>query len=99
VEEENELCQLQQVLKPVITVWASVEPKSGRETVEADKDHPELTHIITIRYLKNVTPDMFIQYKNRLFNIKSTRNIREDNEMLEISCTEKIDEEKEIQQE
>lgn len=98
-EEENELHQLQQVLKPVITVWASVEPKSGRETIEADKDHPELTYTVTTRYLKDVTPDMFIQHKNRLFNIKSIRNIREANEMLEISCTEKIDEEKEIQQE
>lgn len=96
VEEENELKQLQQQLKPVRTVWASVEPKSGREYIEADKERPELTYIITVRYQKDVTPDMFIQYKERLFNIKSIRNIREANEMLEISCTEKIDEKKKV---
>lgn len=42
---------------------------------------------------------MFIQFKGRLFNIKSIRNIREDDEMLEISCTEKIDEKREIEKE
>nr|DAU90537.1 MAG TPA: Putative head tail adaptor [Caudoviricetes sp.] len=92
VEEKNEMNQMTQVLKKIRTVWASVEPKSGREHIEAEKEHPELTYIITTRYMKDVTPDMFIQYRDRLFNIRSIRNIRENNEMLEMSCTEKIDE-------
>lgn len=96
-EEENELKQLRQRLKPIKTVWATVEPKSGREYIEADKERPELTHIITVRYQKDITPDMFIQFKGRLFNIKSIRNIREANEMLEISCTEKIDEKRKVE--
>lgn len=91
-EEENEMHQTKQVLKKIRTVWASVEPKSGRENIVAEKEHPELTYIITTRYMKDITPDMFIQFRERLFNIKSIRNIRENNEMLEISCTEKIDE-------
>lgn len=92
VEEKNEMNQITQVLKKIRTVWASVEPKSGREYIEAEKEHPELTYIITTRYMEDVTPDMFIQYRDRLFNIRAIRNIRESNEMLEISCTEKIDE-------
>lgn len=92
VEEKNEMNQMTQVLKKIRTVWASVEPKSGREHIEAEKEHPELTYIITTRYMDNVTPDMYIQYRDRLFNIRSIRNIRESNEMLEMSCTEKIDE-------
>ena len=95
-EEENELNQLQQQLKPVRTVWASVEPKSGREYIEADKERPELTYIITVRYQEGITPDMFIKFKGRLFAIKSIRNIREANEMLEIACTEKIDEKRKV---
>ena len=98
-EEENELKQLRQQLKPIKTVWATVEPKSGREYIEADKERPELTYIITVKYQKDITPDMFIQFKGRLFNIKSIRNIREADEMLEISCTEKIDEKREIEKE
>ena len=91
-EEQNEMHQTEQVLKKIRTVSASVEPKSGREYIEAEKEHPELTYIITTRYMKDITPDMFIQFRDRLFNIKCIRNIRENNEMLEISCTEKIDE-------
>ena len=94
-EKENELNQVQQELCPVRTVWASVEPKSGREYTEADKDRPELTYVITVRYQKDITPDMLIQFKKRLFYIKSIRNIREANEMLEISCIEKVDEKRE----
>ena len=91
-EEKNEMNQTTQALKKIRTVWASVEPRSGREYIEAEKEHPELTYIITTRYMEDVTPDMFIQYRDRLFNIRSIRNIRENNEMLEMSCTEKIDE-------
>lgn len=91
-EEKNEMNQTTQVLKKIRTVWASVEPKSGREYIEAEKEHPELTYIITTRYMEDVTPDMYIQYRDRLFKIRSIRNIRESNEMLEMSCTEKIDE-------
>ena len=84
--------QTKQVLKTIRTVWASVEPKSGREYIEAEKEHPELTYAITTRYMEDITPDMFIKFRNRLFSIRSIRNIRENNEMLEILCTEKIDE-------
>lgn len=98
-EEENELNQIEQQLKPVKTVWATVEPKSGREYIEANKEHPELIYIITVRYQKDITPDMYIQFKGQLLEIKSIRNIREKNEMLEISCTEKIDEKRKVEKE
>lgn len=97
-EITNELEQEAQQLKRIRTVWASVEPKSGREFQEADKDHPELTYIVTTRYFADITPDMFIQFKGRLFNIKSIRNITEANEMLEIYCTEKANEKKEVEE-
>lgn len=92
MESQNEMHQTKQTLQAIRTVWASVEPRSGREYIEAEKEHPELTYIITTRYMSDITPDMFIKFRDRLFNIKSIRNIRENNEMLEISCTEKIDE-------
>ncbi len=91
-EKRNEMHQIEQEIKKVRTVWASVEPKSGREYIEAEKEHPELTYIVTTRYMNDITPDMFIQFRGRVFDIKSIRNIRENNEMLEITCTEKIDE-------
>lgn len=96
-EEEGELKQMRQILEPVRTVWASVEPKSGKEYTEAQKERPELTYVVTVRYQKGITPDIFIEFRGRLFCIQSIRNIRESDEMLEILCTEKIDEKKQVQ--
>ncbi|MDE6984778.1 MAG: phage head closure protein [Lachnospiraceae bacterium] len=88
-EKENDLLQAEQVLTEVKTVWASVEPTRGREYQEAQRIRPELTYKVTTRYHKEITPDMFIRYKDRYFNIVSVINVRERNEMLEIICTEK----------
>ncbi len=98
-EEENELKQLCQKLRPFRTVWGSVEPKSGKEYLEAGKERPELTYVVTVRYQKGITEDMYIKYKDRLFNIISIRNIREGNEMLEILCTEKIEDKRKVEAE
>lgn len=89
-EKENSLSQMGQALTEVKTVWASVEPTRGREYQEAQRIRPELTYKITTRYHKEITPDMFIKFKERYFNIVSIINVRERNEMLEIICTEKI---------
>ncbi len=89
-EKTNSLMQTEQEMEVVKTVWASVEPVRGREYQEAQRIRPELTYKITTRYHKEVTPDMFIKYKDRYFNIISVINVRERNEMLEIVCTEKI---------
>lgn len=91
-EEQNALLQTEQVLKPVKTVWASVEPTRGREYQEAQRVRPELTYKITTRYHKEITPDMLIKFKDRYFQMVSIINVRERNEMLEIICTEKITE-------
>lgn len=88
--KENELLQTEQTLKEIKTVWASVEPTRGREYQEAQRIRPELTYKITTRYHAGITPDMFIKYKERLFQIVSVINVRERNEMLEIICVEKI---------
>lgn len=91
-EKENELMQTEQALIEVKKVWASVEPTRGREYQEAQRIRPELTYKITTRYHKGITPEMFIRFKDRYFQIVSIINVRERNEMLEIICTEKISE-------
>lgn len=90
-EKENALLQTEQVLTDIKTVWASVEPTRGREYQEAQRIRPELAYKITTRYHKEITPDMFIKFKDRFFNIVTIINVKEKNEMLEIICTEKID--------
>ncbi|MCI9570894.1 MAG: phage head closure protein [Lachnospiraceae bacterium] len=91
-ERENALSQTEQALTEVKTVWASVEPTRGREYQEAQRVRPELTYKITTRYHKGITPDLFIRFGERYFNIVSVINVRERNEMLEMVCVEKISE-------
>lgn len=91
-EHKNELLQNEQVLIEKMTVWASVEPTCGREYQEAQRIRPELTYKVTTRYHKDITPDMFIRFKDRYFQIVSIINVKERNEMLEIVCIEKITE-------
>lgn len=91
-EDKNELMQEEQALKPIKKVWASVEPMRGKEYQEAQRIRPELTYKITTRYHREITPDMIIKFKDRHFQIVSIINVKERNEMLEIMCTEKINE-------
>ena len=77
-----------QKLVPYKTVWASVEPISGKESLEADRNKNELTHRIYTRYLPDTTVDMIIDFKGRKFRIESVINYREENEMLQFACTE-----------
>lgn len=86
--KENTLLQTEQELTEVKTVWASVEPTRGREYQEAQRIRPELTYKITTRYHKGITPDMVIKFKEKYFDIISIINVREQNKMLEIICTE-----------
>lgn len=89
-EKENSLSQIEQKLKEVKTVWASIEPTRGREYQEAQRIRPELTYKITTRYHKEIMPDMFIKWGKRYFNIVSIINVKEKNVMLEIICTENL---------
>lgn len=91
-EEKNDLMQEEQELKSIKTVWASVEPMRGKEYQEAQRIRPELTYKITTRYHRGITPDMLIKFRDRCFQIVSIINVHERNEMLEIICTEKINE-------
>ena len=89
-EKENALSQTEKALTEVKTIWASVEPTRGREYQEAQRIRPELTYKITTRYHKGITPDMFIKWGKRYFNIITIINVREKNAMLEIICAENL---------
>lgn len=54
----------------VATVWASVEPLSAREFIQAQSEQSQITARITIRYRSDITPDMRIVYKNELYDIR-----------------------------
>ena len=66
------------------TVWAAVEPMTGREYSEAQKIRADTTYRVTVRYLAGVTPDMRIIHGGKTLNIASVLNIGERNVELQI---------------
>lgn len=72
------------------TVWASIEPLSGREMVSAQQQHAETTHRVRMRYQPNttVTAEKRLLFGTRVFDIVNVIHCREGKRMLEILCKE-----------
>lgn len=77
--------------KKLKKVWATVKAVRGGEYYEAQKLRPELTYKITTRFHKGITPEMRIEYKGRIFEIKTVINVEEEDYMLEMQCVEYIE--------
>lgn len=65
------------------TVWAIIEPMSGREVLQSEQLQSRVTHKVTIRYnatLKSTATGAKyrISYDGRLFPIKFVQNFDED---------------------
>lgn len=70
------------------TVWASIEPISGREYFLAQQVQSEITHIIKIRYYSGVRTDWRVIFGSRIFDIKSVINLKERNNQMALMCRE-----------
>lgn len=85
----NEYSQDVQELVKLKTVWASIEPTTGKEYLEAQRIRSELTYKIYTRYFEAASSNLIIGFKGRKFEIVSPPiNQRENNEMLLFVCTE-----------
>ena len=86
--EKNSFNENVPVYTPFKTVWAAVEPMTGKEYAEAQKIRAETTYNIITRYIPGITSDMKISFRDKEFDIVSTLNIRELNEQLKIVVSE-----------
>lgn len=59
------------------TVWASVEPISGREYYDAQRVNAEVTHTVKMRGSADVTPKDRLYYDSRYFLIESVMDLTE----------------------
>lgn len=73
-----------------LTVWARIEPLSGRALEAARQLHAEVTHRVTIRYRPGITAAMRVKYGSRLLDVGYVLNPREANEQLQLMCTEGV---------
>lgn len=74
----------------IATVWARIEPLSGKERMTAQQLENPLTHRITIRHRSGVDAKMRIKFGSRIFNIRSVLNPDEGNEVLELMAEEGV---------
>lgn len=72
----------------MVTVWASVEPLSGREYFYAHQIQAEITHRVKTRYRTDITTKMRIKHRDRVLEIESIIDLKERREVLEILCKE-----------
>lgn len=71
------------------TVWADIQPLTGREYFSAQQVNAEITHRILIRYRSGIVPTMRAQYGERIFGIESVLDPGERSELLHLMCIER----------
>lgn len=75
--------------RDMITVWASVEPLSGREYFYSHQIKNEVSHRVRVRYRTDLRLEMRIKLsEDRALNIESIIDLQERHQMLEILCME-----------
>jgi SPP1 family predicted phage head-tail adaptor len=76
----------------IATVYASIEPGSGREFMAAQQVQPELSHIVRIHFRTGLTSKHKLKYAPngvaRSFSIHAVIDPHEENEQLVLFCSE-----------
>lgn len=70
------------------TVWAAIEPISGREYYEAMQLASDVTHRVRMRYM-DLTPHEKIKYDDRVFDIIAVIDVNMEHRELEVLCNER----------
>lgn len=85
---EDALMQQLEAWTDIATVWARIEPLSGREYFAARQENTEVTTRITIRYLPGITTDSRVVFGGRVFEVLSAIDPEERCESLILMCNE-----------
>jgi SPP1 family predicted phage head-tail adaptor len=77
----------------VATVWAEVNPLSGRELLLAQAGRAQISGVVTIRYQQQFANPVEmaarrILYSGRILNITSSRDVDEMHQYIEFSYSE-----------
>ena len=80
----------------VATVWAAIQPLSGREAVIANRLSAEITHQITVRHQAvfdnpQQVAQMRVLYRSRIFNIHSALDDDEQRVAVILLASEGLD--------
>lgn len=53
------------------TVWADIQPLSGRELIASQSVQSEVTSRVIVRFKADYAPEMRLLHNNRIYNIKA----------------------------
>ena len=67
-------------------LYANIEPVRGNETLKQGQVKEQTTHLITIRYRRDIGTNFRIRYDSDNYNIKYIKNIDNRNRYLELEC-------------
>ena len=70
------------------SVWAKVEPLSGREYFEAHQTQADVTHRVTTRYRGDIDETMRIVYGEKILEIESVLDVESAHQRLVIMARE-----------
>lgn len=76
--------------KDAATLWAAIDPVSGKEFYAAQQSQSEVSHKVRCRYQTGLTTAMRIKYGSRKFKILSIIDWEERHESLLIMCKELV---------
>lgn len=74
----------------VTTVWAAIDPVSGREFYAMQQSQSDVTHKVRTRYISGLDTAMRILYGARVLQIVSIIDWEERHESLLIMCREVV---------
>ena len=71
-------------------MWMSIEPLSGREYFAAAQSQSSVSHKLAGRYRAGIKTYFRAVWNNRIFNILSVLNTKEENRELVLYCSEAV---------
>lgn len=74
--------------KKYVVRWASVLPKTSREYWASNQIHADMTHMLEMSYVPNLTSEMRINFGGRILNIIEAINLEELNVTHRLVCSE-----------
>jgi len=69
---------------------AEIQFLSGREEFHSEQLNVNMTHVIRIRFNRNITRSHVVKYMDRRFDIQFTVNVGEENRFMDLYCNEEI---------
>jgi len=73
-----------------VSVFAAIEPASGRERFFGMQLEASITHKITIRYRADMAPKKRLLYNGRAFQVRAVLNRDERKRFQELLCEEGV---------